>query len=201
MAKNINFKSGKKSWAAAITKVDRDKVYGYVEEVVTDANGKPCVLAGLLDDGSTVVLPGATAMKTVDPDNREVDKKTLRTVYLDGRDAELIPSSYDGDVNLQPATMDDLFDLEVTAVYQLNFEGDGDKKSALEALKADPVMRFMFNYRADYEGADALMIAAQNEVFLLTGRKLEFPYLHNEVVPVIVETEETTEEDTDFGML
>ena len=201
MAKNINFKSGQKSWAAAITKVDRDKVYGYVEEVVTDANGKPCVLAGLLDDGSTVVLPGATAMKTVDPDNREVDKKTLRTVYLDGRDAELIPSSYDGDVSLQSATMDDLFDLEVTAVYQLNFEGDDDKKSALEVLKADPVMRFVFNYRADYEGADALMIAAQDEVFLLTGRKLEFTYLRNEVVPVIVEIEETTEEDTDFGML
>jgi hypothetical protein len=200
MSKNIQFAFSKSRWAAAITKVDRDKVYGFVEEKVTDSNGDPCVLAGLLDDGQTIVLPGATALKTVDGNYNEVDKKTLKTVYQDGTDAVLVPSSYEGEVNLQSATIDELLDLEVTTVYQLFFETPEEKSIAQGALKKEPVLRFVFNYRADYEGADAFVVSAQDEVFILTGRKLEFQFLKNEQVPLVQSAEET-EEDMDFGML
>ena len=200
MANKIQFVFEKSSWAAAIIKVERDKIYGYVEEVVTNAEGKPCTLAGLLDDGSTIVLSGATALKTVDSENAEVDKKTLKTVYLDGSDAVLVPSSYEGAVKLEAASTDDLFDLEVTSVYQLSFEHADEKSSALKILSKDPILKFIFNYRADYEGADAMVISAQDEIFVLTGRKIQFQYLKNEQIPVITTTEET-EEETDFGML
>ena len=205
MAKPITFNTGEKSFQAAINKVDRDKVYGYIEESISDANGEICLTGNLLDDGSTIILSGATALKTVDFNNNEVDKKSLKAVYMDGKDATLIPSSYDGEVKLELANADDLYNLEVTAVYQLDFENlSVAKKDVLTYFEGEKYYRFVFNYRADYEGADAIMLATENDVFVLTGRMLSFEYLENKNKPVVIEEEVTTgneEDNIDFGML
>ncbi|MFM2285852.1 MAG: hypothetical protein RLZZ543_1349 [Bacteroidota bacterium] len=193
---------GNLSFAAGLNKVDRDKVYGYVEEVVLDTQGKPCSTGSLLDDGQTLVLSGATALKTVDANNAEVDKKTLKTVYLDGKDATLIPSSYDGEIELAKGDLDDLFNLEVTTVYQLIWEDATSKTAMLNLLEGGNVFQFVFNYRADYEGADALVLSSQNEIFVLTGRMLEFDFLENKsATPLVEEFVEESEEEMDFGML
>jgi len=92
MGRKITFKIADKGFQAEIIKVDRDKVYGYVEDHVTDRNGKPCTTGNLLEDGQTVAISGSTALKTVDPSLKEVDKKTLKTVYMNGKDAVLVPS-------------------------------------------------------------------------------------------------------------
>jgi hypothetical protein len=122
---------------------------------------------------------------------------------MDGSDAVLVPSSYDGDIPLQKCSLDDLFNLEVTAVYQLSWEDATAKAGLLKQLENAAVFRFVFNYRADYEGADAILMAAQNEVFILTGRLLEFEYLGNQVVMPVEEAVDnpSEEEDMDFGML
>jgi len=202
MAKNLTFVIGDEKFSAGISKVDRDKVYGYVEEVVTDKEGNLCTVGSLLDDGQTLVLSGATALKTVDAKLNEVDKKTLKTVFQDGKDAVLIPSSYDSEIQLKESGMDDLFNLEVSTVYQLTWEDVASKASLLKLLENGKVFQFVFNYRADYEGADALVIAAQNEVFVLTGRMLSFDFLEKKTAaPVVEEVIEETEEEMDFGML
>jgi hypothetical protein len=203
VAKQIKFVFNDSSWAAGLVKLDRDKVYGYVEEVITDANQEPCAVASLLDDGHSLVLTGSMALKTVDDKFNEVDKKSLKAFKLDGTPAELVPSSYDADVLLMEGTLDDLFNLETNTVYQLAFDDEAQEKGLAEFL-AGKVMRFVFNYRADYEGADAVLIAAQGKAFALTGRMLEFPYLENKMV-IIQEnptgSDDNTEETIDFGML
>jgi hypothetical protein len=138
----------------------------------------------------------------VTENNTEVDKKALKTVYMDGSDALLVPSSYDGTIELVQATMEDLFNLEVTTIYQLTWEDVGAKGNMLKELEDGKLFRFVFNYRADYEGADAILLSSQNEIFVLTGRLLEFEYLENKTaIPVAeVETAEQDEE-VDFGML
>ncbi len=203
MAKNLTFCIGTKVFSASITKVDRDKVYGFVEEQVLDKNGNICLSGNLLDDGQTLVLSGATALKTVADGNIEVDKKTLKTVYHDGKDAVLVPSSYEGNIELQKAETDDLFNLEVTTIYQLCWEDTAAKAAMLQELEGGKMYRFVFNYRADYEGADALLLSAQNEVFVLTGRILQFEYLENKTAAPVVEMEpaEQEEDEMDFGML
>ena len=74
MAKNLTFVIDKQKFAAGIIKVDRDKVYGFIEEVVSDKSGNTCETGNLLDDGQTLILSGATALKTVNANNQEVDK-------------------------------------------------------------------------------------------------------------------------------
>ena len=202
MAKNLTFSINKSTYSAGITKLDRDKIYGFVEEQILDKNGNLCSSGALLDDGQTLVLTGATAMKTVTDNNAEVDKKALKTVYMDGKDAILVPSSYEGTIELVKATMDDLFNLEVNSVYQLTWEDAVAKSSMLKELEGGNLFRFVFNYRADYEGADAILLSAQNEIFVLTGRLLEFEHLENKTAAPIAEVENAEqEEEVDFGML
>jgi len=203
MSKAIQFVAGKLKFAAALTKIDRDKVYGFIEVKVNDDKGKPCIMGSLLDDGRTLVLNGATALKTVDASFNELDKKTLKVVYQDGKDAVLVPSSFEGETKLTETSLDDLFNLEITSVYQLDFEDASQKKSVSNFLADGKVARFVFNYRADYEGADAILIANFNGIFALTGRIIDFSYVENKLVPVAATiVEETIEEEgMDFGML
>lgn len=204
MGKNLHFVIEGKSWSAGISKVDRNKVYGHVEEVISDSNGELCTVASILDDGQTIIVSGATALKTVNSDNREVSKDTIKTVNLNGTDAVLVPSSYDTDAVLTPGTLDDLFNLEITAVYQLVWDDEAAKLDLISYLSTNKVLKFVFNYRADYEGADAVLITAQNQVFALTGKFLEFKFLENKQIIITEESEaeSNVEEDAmDFGML
>ena len=204
MGKNIHFVIEGKSWSAGISKVDRNKVYGHVEEIISDSNGELCSVASILEDGQTIIVSGATALKTVDSENKEISKDAIKTVNLDGTDAVLVPSSYDTDAVLTLGTLDDLFNLEITSVYQLVWEDEAAKLDLIAYLGANKVLKFVFNYRADYEGADAVLITAQNQVFVLTGKFLEFQFLENKQVIVLEDTvaDATVEEDSmDFGML
>jgi hypothetical protein len=204
MGKNIHFVIEGKSWSAGISKVDRNKVYGHVEEVISDSNGELCTVASILEDGQTIIVSGATALKTVDSENKEITKDAIKTVNLDGADAVLVPSSYDTDVVLTPGTLNDLFNLEITTVYQLVWEDEAAKLDLINYLVTNKVLKFVFNYRADYEGADAVLITAQNQVFALTGKFLEFQFLENKqvIVPENSDVDATVEEDSmDFGML
>jgi hypothetical protein len=202
MSKNLTLVINQQKFAAGIVKVDRDKLYGHVEEVVHDKDGNLCIQGNLLDDGQTIILSGSSALKTVNDKLEEVDKQTLMTVYQNGQDAVLIPSSFDGEIELQPSSLEDLFNLEVTSVYQLTWEDESSKSEILKKLDGGFIFHFIFNYRADYEGADALVISSQKEVFILTGRILSFEYLENKTAtPIMDEVAEENEEELDFGML
>ena len=203
MAKAIEFVADNFKFAAALTKVDRDKVYGFIELKVKDDSAKPCILGSILDDGKTLILNGSTALKTVDAKYNELDKKQLKVVYQNDEDAILVPSSFDGEVKLSQASFDDLFNLEISSVYQLEFEDSSTLKSASDHLANGKLFRFIFNYRADYEGADAILISNSEGVFALTGRIIEFPFLDNQLSNSVESLfEETVEdEEMDFGML
>lgn len=203
MAKAIEFVADNFKFAAALAKVDRDKVYGFIELKVKDDSAKPCILGSILDDGKTLILNGSTALKTVDAKYNELDKKQLKVVYQNDEDAILVPSSFDGEVKLSQASFDDLFNLEISSVYQLEFEDSSTLKSASDHLANGKLLRFIFNYRADYEGADAILISNSEGVFALTGRIIEFPFLDNQLSNSVESLFEETEEDEemDFGML
>jgi len=204
MARQAAFKIGDTLFQAGITKIDRDKVYGYVEEHTYDANGDECHMGSVLDDGITFVLSGATALKKVDDAFREVDKSEMKTVYMDGRDAELVPSVFDAEVQLKEEPLDRLLDLQVDLAYQLSFDAEDDKAAAIARLKTDKAYYFVYNYRADYEGADAFLVCNGADVFALTGKLLEFEFLDNQtIIPIEDNETDSAEEESDaldFGM-
>ena len=203
MAKQAIFTFNEKSFEASLTKLDRDKLYGFVEEMVTDDQGRACTMGAMLDDGKTIILSGSTLMKPVDESNREVNKKTLKTVLTDGTDAVLMPSVFDQPVQLEKVNMDWLFDLEVSATYQLTIENADAHNNMLELFKDDAIYRFPFNYRADYDAAEGILLSNGKALFVLSGRLMNFNYLSNTNQLVSLEEDNLTDEEEtiDFGML
>jgi hypothetical protein len=132
----------------------------------------------------------------------EVDKSTLVAKLPDMSLAVLQPSIYEQPVSLIVASIEDLLDLDVTAVYELTFD-DLEIKSKMQSKFLDnAVYSFPFNYRSDYEAADAFMLFNGAVFFILTGNKNQFKFLTNEISePIVVEETEVSEEELDFGML
>jgi hypothetical protein len=138
----------------------------------------------------------------VDSQNLEVDKSTLIAKLPDLSNAVLQPSIYDQPVTFSIASIEDLLDLDVTSVYELAFDSEEEKSKLKLKFSKDTVYTFLFNYRTDYEAADAFIIYNGSEFFILTGNKNQFKFLTNEiVVPIVVEENDLSEEELDFGML
>ncbi len=199
MAKEVIFKIGNSESKAAINVVDRDKVYGWTEDKYTDANGELCRWATLLDDGKTIVASGGTALKTVDTAGHEVSKTQLVAIGLDGNPATLLPSVFDGVINLDNTkTVSDYLSMDVKNVYQLAFiEG---LESVSSELKKSKVLYFPFNYRAGYTSDDAFLVPQGEFIFAVVGQIKNFEYM-GLALPVAVEIEVQEDDDLDFNML
>ena len=142
-------------------------------------------------------------MKKVDEQLREVDKSEIKTVKIDGSEAVLQPSIFDIETVLEETELDALLDLQVELSYQLSFENDSDKATAISILKTEKAYFFLYNYRADYEAADAYLLSNGKEIFALSGKIVKFEYLDNKTIIPIDEFEEETasDEELDFSML
>lgn len=199
MAKEVVFTLGGQECKAGITKVDRDKVYGWTESKYTDASGNICRWATLLDDGKTIIATGGSALKKIDTLGREIDKTTLMAVHLDGQPATLLPSVFDGPVALDTTrTLEDYLSMDVKSVYQLSItEGLG---ALLDELKKHSVLYFSFNYRADYEADDAFILAQDQNIFIVIGAIRNFEYVSLNA-PIIEAVEAEESDDLDFNML
>jgi hypothetical protein len=98
--------------------------------------------------------------------------------------------------------MEDLFDLEVEAVYDFNWEEDSMKLTFLKETQGK-VFTFDFNYRTDYEGLNGILISNEEGAFIIAGRTLHFEFLDHQVQTIINLPEVEEEEDStemDFAM-
>ena len=120
MAKEAIFKFQDNVVKTSLTKVDRNKVYGWSEEIYTDKSGNICTWATLLNDGVTLISTGGSALKTFNNIGKEISKSDLVAVLDDGTSATLINSVFDVETILSnEKTIEDLMSMEVKSVYQL----------------------------------------------------------------------------------
>ena len=180
------------------TKVDRNKVYGWSEEIYTDKSGNVCNWATLLNDGVTLVSSGGTALKTFNNFGKEVSKSELVAVFNDGELANLISSVFDSETTLSnEKTIEDLMNLEVKSVYQLEVLENKDLlKTWLSEFK---VLYLPFNYRTDYESDDAFILNQGELFFILTGTIKEFQYASLQATPEL-ESDAEESDEIDFNM-
>jgi hypothetical protein len=200
MAKPVEFAGAGIACTAEIEKLDRDKVYGWVDTRVFDGQGAVCVTASLLDDGKTLIPAGGFALKLLSSEGHEVARKDLIAKNAQGQLLDQIPSVFDRPVVLRnDATLQDYLNLQVKVVYQLKLETG---KEALLAALATQFLSFDFNYRAGYETDTGYLIAADNQIFAVIGKPAEFEFIKLET-PVLLDTDDASEdeESLDFGML
>jgi len=201
MAKDLTFILNNTQYAASPEKVERKKIYGWVDTRVTDEKGGECQLAYLDDSGATIIPKGGIAQLLLTPDGRWLDKSALVARHTDGTPAEKVPSSFDAPIDLgAPVALEDLLDHDITSSYCLQGEGAAQLAAAL----GESVYRFIFNYRADFEGATAFLINSNGIPFILTGKRVQLKMIRLEQAGQIDELEAEAEEDADeldFSMM
>ena len=195
MARKAEFIINGQSFFAELQKVDRKKLYGWTDTEVKDSSGSFCKLAGLAD-GRIVLPSGSTSLLTLDEKGEEIDKSKLVGFDKQGKEVAMVPSVYDEKVLLRESTIDEYLLLSVKSVYHLKTD------ESISNFDDGKLYYFIFNYRADFEGDDAFLIKQGNDIFAVTGKKVEVEFVGiEEVEEEIISPVDTSDEDElDFAM-
>jgi len=157
MAKEMIFAIGGKEFCANPMKIDRKKLYGWSEIHAFDDDGNECVQVSTDASGTVIIPRGGVGLGVVSNSGRWVERSTLKTVTADGKEAELIPSSY-GVKNVldKKATDEELLDCSIVALYHMQDAGD----ELISAVGGD-IYRIDYCYRDSYETAPAFLLVSE----------------------------------------
>lgn len=153
----------------ALEKVDRAKLYGYVETEVVDEAGKRCELATLIGDGHSIVGKGGSAIAYLSADGLWKARSELRPVDAAGKPIAPVKSSFDAPIPLgDTATVDEFLSHNVHLIYQI--QPAAEVPELLAELKAGTIFRFPFSYRGGVEASPAfLLVGGDGNPFLCVG--------------------------------
>jgi hypothetical protein len=169
MAKPLVFDFHGYSVEVALEKIDRARLYGYVDTEVQDEAGKPCELATLLGDGHSIVGRGGSAIAYLSADGLWRARAELRPVDPQGNPITPVKSSFDAPIPLaETATVDDFLSHNVHLIYQVVLAAE--VPTLMDELKAGTVFKFPFSYRGGVEASPAfLLLGADGTPFLCVG--------------------------------
>ncbi len=203
MARQLILKIKDKEFPLELVKLDRKKLYGWVDKEVLDGDGNKCVAASLDSTSMKIIPKGETALGILTEDGEWLSRTELTAVNSDGDPAQIVPSSFDASIDLlESVTVEEYLNYMIKNVY--TFSGEGEKEIA-DLIKGGPIYTFIFNYRADYEGTPAFLIESEGKVYLTIGDKADFEFVAKDKVSNQVFDDESSDieddDDLDFGMM
>ena len=180
-------------------KVDRTRLYGYVETEVLDDQAKRCELVTLAGDGKTAFGKGGSAIAYLSPTGLWREKSQLRPVDAAGGPFVPVKSTFDAPVDLtHEAAIEELLWHNIHLVYQLSAQQE--HPPLWDALRAGKMFSFPFSYRGGLEADTAFMlVGSDGNLFLMVGKPtaVEFVGLKHSAA-VVVEDEGDAEEADDL---
>jgi hypothetical protein len=145
---------GKEIPAGLGTNVDKKALYGYTKRAI-EKDGKT-LTRGHLNPAGKLLRSGQLTLAKVDPEGTPVEDTITE---IDGKTADLLPSSFDAPTPLQSVPLKTLIGFSVRDVYPLK-----------DAVLPEGLYQTSFSYRKTYRPLDALVLAKRDGgVFLLTG--------------------------------
>jgi hypothetical protein len=189
----------------ALEKVDRSKLYGYVETEVVDEAGKRCELATLIGDGHSIVGKGGSAIAYLSADGLWKTRSELRPVDVDGKPITPVKSSFDAPIPLGgTATVDDFLSHNIHLIYQI--QPAAEVPELLAELKAGTIFRFPFSYRGGVEASPAfLLLGGDGNPFLCVGTPTAIEFIGPTATAPVVsdDTSDAGEEEDalDFSLV
>jgi hypothetical protein len=182
-----------KEFSSELSKLTRADIYGDSKTRVLGPDDEVLSKAGVSENGRDYLTRGDFKYALAIGDEFTL-KPTQVVNALDGKPVEQIPSSFAVAPKFEPASADEVAQLEVDVVYRL------------EGVQVEAGSRFIgtFNYRAGYEKKDAVIIGKSEGAFLLVGTLKKASFVGMDVDSQLIAAEETAEEvsgDGDFGSL
>ncbi|MEZ6141316.1 MAG: hypothetical protein R3B84_12165 [Zavarzinella sp.] len=205
MAKPLVIEFEGKSIDFQLEKVDRTKLYGYVETEVHDDSGKKCELATLSGDGHTIVGKGGTSLAYLSPDGLWRKKNELKAIDVQGNPITPVKSTFDAPVTeLTEVSIEEYLSHNINLVYHL--QAEEQHPELVTALKDGRIFQFPFSYRGGLNSSAGFLLAnADGVIFLCVGSptRLEFIGFQNTAEVVEDAAESTDDEDDilDFSMM
>jgi hypothetical protein len=187
-----------------LEKIDRTKLYGYVETEVLDEAGKHCEVGTLTGDGHSIAGKGGTALAYLSQDGLWRKKTDIKPVDLQGNVIMPVKSTFDAKITLDKmASIDDYLSHNIHLVYRLAC--DAEPTVLMDELKNGTIFNFPFSYRGGVEAsAGFLLLGSDGNVFLCVGTptKIDFIGLKHQA-PVPEEPEAPAEEEDllDFSLV
>ncbi len=198
MGRKLNISLRGTTFEVEPIKLERKKLYGWVETRVTTPDGGICTSASLNDDGVTVATSGSVKMGIITEDGQWAEREDFTTVNIDGNPVQGVPSSFETGIDLlQPACEEDILTTQISSVYQLNSEDNNDLITSL----GDEIYIFPWSYRGGLPST-AFIMAIGQLVFILAGTPFPLEYVdlaENSVLDDDSE-EEFESDDLDFSM-
>lgn len=204
MARALNLSFDGSHFSFNINKIDRSKIYGYTSVDIKDDAGLNCGLATISEDGKHILSKGCVGYATLNERNEYLTAADIQMQDNEGNALEKKPASFDlDDIPLEIASLEEYLTINVKSVYQLGEEGDEHISALYPFLAEHKVLKFSFNYRADYASDDAFVIHNDEGVFMVLGAvsPFEFIGLEQQMVATVVEEDDDEDDDFDFGAL
>jgi hypothetical protein len=205
MAKPLTIEYQGQSVDLDLEKVDRTKLYGYVETEVLDENGKRCELGTLIGDGHSLVGKGGSAIAYLSQDGLWCKKTDLKPVDVHGKVITPVKSTFDAPVKLdRKATIDEYLSHNIHLIYQLTPDKEHDV--LMKELKDGAIFTFPFSYRGGVEAsAGFLLLASDGTLFLCVGTATAIEFIGLKataaVVPEMTEAAPDEEDALDFSLV
>lgn len=208
MAKTLQFTIGGSIFDSLPVKLERKKLYEWVDVVAADEKGGICISAQLAPGGTLIVPPGGVKPAALDSAGRWLEKSELTPpvdaegkplVDAEGKPLATVPSSFDAPIVLETKVTEEKFlDHVWKAVYQLN-------NAELAAAVGDDICAFPFSYRGGLSHDDGFLLKSGSTLFLFTGERTEFEMVVVAEEGVLDDNEEENasdeEEELDFSMM
>jgi hypothetical protein len=201
MAKGIVVRVGNEESSFALTKVEREKLYGKKERVVVDELGRTCSPAWLTSDGTALVPLGGTAHVWIDERWGAHDAGARRAVDAEGRPLVPAPSTLGVSQDAFEVGAARLLEHVTHTVYELTPESLAD--TLRTALARGAIFEAPFVYRESYEPDRVFLLASEEGTFALVGRPTGFSMLERAqpAPPPAPDGDDELEDDLDFSML
>ncbi|MEZ5327373.1 MAG: hypothetical protein R3F19_20170 [Verrucomicrobiales bacterium] len=201
---DLVFDLGGKEISCGMTKVDRAKLYGYVDTQVLDDRDRECELATLAGDGKTLIPMGGTAFAYLSPDGLWRNKTDLKPVNLNGEPIAPVVSSFKAPIHLsEKVSIDEYLSHNIRIVYRLHSEaGLGEIEQAIG--DDDTVFAFDFSYRGGLVADRAFLLKGQDgAIWMAVGKATKISFIGMQQQAVIEDEVGPDEEeaDLDFGMM
>lgn len=203
MARSLTFNMGSNAFQCGMEKVDRNKLYGWIDTVAYDKDGQECSLGSISNDGMHVFSRGCFEQGYVDMRGQWIDKDQMQMLDADNQLVAKNESSFNQSISLTDTVpVDTYLSHVIKSVYQL--EAD---KALLDAVKkSEEIFCFPFNYYASYQPDTAFLIESEGNLFMTIGQHtgfdfIEMQHIDNSVLEDDEDDEESSDEDEiDFSM-
>ena len=198
MARSLKFSVNSEEMNIEIEKLDRNKVYGWVEKKYIDRDGNDCFFGSISQDGTSIFGKEAFESGYLSSANEWLERSDLDVLDAEGNKVEQKEASFKQTIPLQKqVSVDDFLDYVVKSVYQLDAP-----QSLIDLVKtSDQLFCFPFNYTASYTPDNAFLIENENTLFMLIGQHCGFQFLEmQEISPILEDDDEDDGDDIDFSM-